>query len=436
MRHSTTTSTISISALDNQTPSKLKKGKLYATSKLSSSIQRLSRNTASSIARMSGNKNTESESKDRPKDVKIEKRRSMDVSTRKRPKAESSSILVQHDQPPDLVGDFVNQTDFQGQGLETSSESRRSICMACNRNISRKLTSRSQVEDLQLLPSTPSSPIPTYYVPVKSDSEDEKTPQNWDAQFTTLTNILIRHSETLQQVSLDLLKSENRVKALLESEHGLEDNYALQEDIYERELVEYNDTFKKQQALLNNLDDLIKDIPSKQEQPDNVSSYPTTVTPGNLAARLRWQISQMIGGTAGTGQVTQHSTNKNDLVVSGTGVLIDQNIPTYHDFALNLDPARIEEKYQMRHRCNWVPDTEINQCQYVTDAQIANPGRCKVKFGWYRRRHHCRSCGKIFCSQHSANRMLLACATDTSFLAGWSRVCNTCFYRLAIQPSL
>jgi hypothetical protein len=326
MRNSSTASTMSISTLDSQAPSKLKKSRANVSSKLSSSIQRLSRNTACSIARMKGNKAGGDENKENSKNVKVKHRRSIDVSTRKRPKAESSSDLGQHDQPPDLVGDFVNQTDFQGQSIETSTESRHSACMACNRHISRKSSTCSQAENLQLLPSTPSSPIPTFHGPLKASAtaeKDEGTP-SWDSQFTTLTNILIRHSETLEQVSLDLLKSENRVRALLESEHELEDKYTVQEEIYEQELLEYNMTLKKQQMLLNSLDDFIRDIRAKQEPADDALTPPPLATQSNIAARLRWQLYQMIGGSAGTGQVIQDSSSQDNLVVTGTGVLIDQ----------------------------------------------------------------------------------------------------------------
>ncbi|KAI9280849.1 hypothetical protein BC943DRAFT_363245 [Umbelopsis sp. AD052] len=374
---------MSISTLDSQAPSRLKKSKANVSSKLSSSIQRLSRNTACSIARMKGNKAGEDEIKENRKSVKH--RRS--ISTRKHPKAESSSVLGQHDQPPDLVGDFVNQTDFQEQSIETSAESRRSACMACNRHISRKSSTCSQAENLQLLPSTPSSPIPTYHGPPKANAEEDESTLGWDSQFTTLTNILIRHSETLEQVSLDLLKSENRVRALLESEHELEDKYAVQEEVYEQELLEYNTTLKKQQVLLNSLDEFIRDIRAKQEPADDALTPPPKATQSNIAARLRWQIYQMIGGSAGTGQVIQDASC---IVVTGTGVLIDQEAPTYHDFALYLNPATMETKYQRRLECNWVPDTEIGQCQYVTGAQTAHPQLCHVKFGWYQRRHHCR----------------------------------------------
>lgn len=339
MRNSSTASTMSISTLDSQAPGKLKKSKANVSKKLSSSIQRLSRNTACSIARMKGNKAGDDENKESTKDVKVKHRRSVDVSTRKRPKAESSSVLGQHDQPPDLVGDFVNQTDFQGQSIETSTESRRSACMACNRHISRKSSTCSQAENLQLLPSTPSSPIPTYHGPLKVNDAAEESTASWDSQFTTLTNILIRHSETLEQVSLDLLKSENRVRALVESEHELEDKYAVQEEIYEQELLEYNTTLKRQQVLLNSLDEFIRDIRAKQEPADDALPPPPMATQSNIAARLRWQIYQMIGGSAGTGQVIQDSASKDNLVVTGTGVLIDQVWSLdYALFLINVEP--------------------------------------------------------------------------------------------------
>ena len=36
----------------------------------------------------------------------------------------------------------------------------------------------------------------------------------------------------------------------------------------------------------------------------------------------------------------------------------------------------------------WVPDANVEQCSY-----------CDVNFTMFNRKHHCRFCGKIFCSE-------------------------------------
>lgn len=399
------------------------------SSKLSTSIQRLSRNTASSIARMKSTVATgQEEQKKKKKENRPQSRRSIDISARKHPKMEISVT----GQAQDFVGDFENQTDLQGKGLDGSSTgSHRSVCMACNRQIPRKSSSTSrwsQHENPQLLRSSPSSPIPTQCRPLKHSAEEEEL--EWESQFSALTDILIAHSETLERVSLDLLKSETRVTSLLVTEHNLEDKYIIQEHMYERALQEYSNTLKRQQALLENLDCIVRDIHSNQEPPDDAPTVGTrdndAAKESSLATKLRWHIYQIIGGSAGTGQVMEDKTaDKGDLIVSGTGVLLEQvtfprergkrwsmgitnwavrvkklllfiqslllqKTPKYLEFSLYLDPATFQDKYQKKLQCNWVPDIEIAQCQYVLDAQTTQPQPCSVKFGWYRRRHHCR----------------------------------------------
>ncbi|KAI8883144.1 hypothetical protein K501DRAFT_133527, partial [Backusella circina FSU 941] len=50
---------------------------------------------------------------------------------------------------------------------------------------------------------------------------------------------------------------------------------------------------------------------------------------------------------------------------------------------------------------------------------------CTVKFNMFNRRHHCRSCGHIFCQSHSANRLALFHSNDSG---EWVRVCDSCLY--------
>jgi hypothetical protein len=44
----------------------------------------------------------------------------------------------------------------------------------------------------------------------------------------------------------------------------------------------------------------------------------------------------------------------------------------------------------------WEPDDWSNECH-----------DCNQRFTWYRRRHHCRSCGKLFCHTCTNQRILL-----------------------------
>ncbi|EJW87280.1 ZFYVE28 protein [Wuchereria bancrofti] len=60
----------------------------------------------------------------------------------------------------------------------------------------------------------------------------------------------------------------------------------------------------------------------------------------------------------------------------------------------------------------WVPDSDCEQCT-----------ACSAQFTLVRRRHHCRNCGRIFCSRCSANSLPLPeLGYDRKV-----RVCNLCF---------
>ena len=73
---------------------------------------------------------------------------------------------------------------------------------------------------------------------------------------------------------------------------------------------------------------------------------------------------------------------------------------------LNQKARRKAEKYAV----NWVPDELVHECQ-----------RCQHKFNFARRRHHCRSCGRLVCNPCSKTRVLfLRCS------ANLKRVCDSC----------
>eukprot|EP01061_Rhynchopus_euleeides_P006094 TRINITY_DN15171_c0_g3_i1.p1 TRINITY_DN15171_c0_g3~~TRINITY_DN15171_c0_g3_i1.p1 ORF type:complete len:692 (+),score=224.42 TRINITY_DN15171_c0_g3_i1:298-2076(+) len=59
----------------------------------------------------------------------------------------------------------------------------------------------------------------------------------------------------------------------------------------------------------------------------------------------------------------------------------------------------------------WVPDNMAPCC-----------AACLRPFMWWRRRHHCRICGHVFCSAHSSNR----CPLPDRPYAGYVRVCDDC----------
>mmetsp|Transcript_10658 Transcript_10658/g.16042 ORF Transcript_10658/g.16042 Transcript_10658/m.16042 type:complete len:465 (+) Transcript_10658:26-1420(+) len=89
------------------------------------------------------------------------------------------------------------------------------------------------------------------------------------------------------------------------------------------------------------------------------------------------------------------------------------------DYKLNGRRARVNSGEFLNPR--WVPDEEDNKCC-----------GCASEFDWVNRRHHCRHCGKLFCSTCSSTRSLLP---EEFGIRDPQRVCNHCSNLLAPYQS-
>jgi len=73
-----------------------------------------------------------------------------------------------------------------------------------------------------------------------------------------------------------------------------------------------------------------------------------------------------------------------------------------------------KELFEHEMKKKWMPDSSVVGCQ-----------ACQVVFTYVIRRHHCRSCGRIFCNDCSSNKLLMKLPNmDTERN---ERVCNKCF---------
>ena len=72
---------------------------------------------------------------------------------------------------------------------------------------------------------------------------------------------------------------------------------------------------------------------------------------------------------------------------------------------------------------DWISDETVSHCQL-----------CSIEFGFSKRRHHCRSCGKIFCADCSEyKQQVWEKKTGAPQLTGEVRVCRSCFVQLAFK---
>jgi hypothetical protein len=87
---------------------------------------------------------------------------------------------------------------------------------------------------------------------------------------------------------------------------------------------------------------------------------------------------------------------------------------------LNPDGGEESERIPLGHLAPpWLPDSAVSMCQL-----------CSVQFTVTRRRHHCRACGQIFCSDCSSYLAPLRYKNDKL-----GRVCQSCYESITDEGS-
>lgn len=83
------------------------------------------------------------------------------------------------------------------------------------------------------------------------------------------------------------------------------------------------------------------------------------------------------------------------------------------DEAVAAAPPRTDRQRSARvpRTVVWIPDSERAECY-----------ACQAEFGFFRRRHHCRACGEIFCASCSSQSRPL----PQYGLRDPARVCDAC----------
>ncbi|CEP17740.1 hypothetical protein [Parasitella parasitica] len=181
----------------------------------------------------------------------------------------------------------------------------------------------------------------------------------------------------------------------------------------------------QQQDLLRQLEELDSE-PSRPASPPAPPSSPSMDLLKNVFA-LRPKTQIVIRQTA--------DKNEADTIFSLQGVcttaekrhyIPDEikstaNSSNQFSYTLNLSHQDRLNKFVLKPVDQWQPDQHIDVCQ---DKQ------CDQGFNWFQRKHHCRSCGNIYCSTHSGNRLPLFTGDASASNPTFSRVCDACFYQL------
>ncbi|KAI1709126.1 FYVE zinc finger domain-containing protein [Ditylenchus destructor] len=111
----------------------------------------------------------------------------------------------------------------------------------------------------------------------------------------------------------------------------------------------------------------------------------------------------------------QQAEPKNEtLVKNDMSIPAEANLFYSHDFDSPIisDQRQFSSTNNLMHDSRWVPDERTSRCT-----------ACDVYFCLFRRRHHCRSCGRIFCSRCSEGRLPLP---ELGFIRP-VRICDECF---------
>jgi len=103
----------------------------------------------------------------------------------------------------------------------------------------------------------------------------------------------------------------------------------------------------------------------------------------------------------------------------------DANIAELEETKSLIDEERLDLLHlQKQYKMTWIPDDMVKLCQNT---------KCRQAFTKTSRKHHCRCCGRVYCSPCSTNKINLEAFGYTKAV----RVCNTCYALvddIAVQP--
>ncbi|GAN02462.1 hypothetical protein MAM1_0022c01906 [Mucor ambiguus] len=132
--------------------------------------------------------------------------------------------------------------------------------------------------------------------------EDE---QAWHAEFLNLMSTLITHSESLESISTELLRTEGKVRELVLLQKSMLEEYEEREKLYRNRLDECEQVAQQQQQLMAHLVELDRDLDLTAHTTDRnktskankqrvtlSATTSTTTTTTTLSTIYRWQSSE------------------------------------------------------------------------------------------------------------------------------------------------
>jgi hypothetical protein len=111
---------------------------------------------------------------------------------------------------------------------------------------------------------------------------------------------------------------------------------------------------------------------------------------------------------------------------------IARKILNIEDGVIDVRQSFVEESWEdLKNSFDGIwRNSNIFYQRYIDDISVSNCSFCKSSFSFFNRKHHCRSCGKIFCGSCSNKKIKVPCELISyksySFLSE-QRVCNDCY---------
>ncbi|CAG8497482.1 6798_t:CDS:2 [Diversispora eburnea] len=231
-------------------------------------------------------------------------------------------------------------------------------------------------------------------------------------EYESIMKNCVYQAKELTLIQTQLEKSKEDFKILLSARDEIERALELQERKY---LERIRESHQRQQSSISSLLNAGLYSGCKRQQPKQELSkllINTNVATSNASSSTSW---------------SKIKTSSDDESVVSTSELIPahclspphaRNKSCTNPISLLTDEEiiRHQRRYSLADR--WVEDDEVSTCQQAG---------CSVRFNFWKRRHHCRRCGNIFCHEHSSESMLLFSDTNDDMSGVWSRVCEGCF---------
>ncbi|PKK64983.1 FYVE-domain-containing protein [Rhizophagus irregularis] len=259
----------------------------------------------------------------------------------------------------------------------------------------------------------------------------------WPIEYTNIMNNCVQQAKELEYFQVELEKSKQDFRLLLSFKEEIERTLEEKEREYLEKLRECEAVANYQVGTIDSMEKLLKELEIKMDKLQNEQRQERTGkhkhSSSHLSAssilsngeKLKKKHAQKSSVDIKNVSLQNNSSNDNSTAS------VEDLIPSYclsppqtrrqsctNPITLFTDEERIRHQTRFCLASRWVEDDEVSICQQAG---------CSVKFNLWNRRHHCRRCGNIFCSTHSAYSMLLFPDGIEDWGGVWSRVCESCF---------